>query len=188
MLIWAAAAAVPAHVVTHPPLEQAAEEEIMAEITRADELIEQLKHESDVVIGWMRRLNDDGVDDYERDTVESLLSNEFQTVLHQHGVRAGVATRVAKMWARNTVSDIHFAVTRRGVSIVVYFRCGSVRALYELGEMITTGFVRAAFTEIIHSLTSSTPTVDVYVRPDDFDFALSSLSSSQDTGLFWELK
>jgi len=188
MLICAAAAALPMHVVTCPPLEREVEEKIMSEIDRANELIEQHKQESDVVIDRMRRLNDKDVDDYERDTIESRLRNEFQTVLHQHGVREGVATRVASWWAHITVSDIHLVVTKRGSSIVVYFRCGSVPALYKLDEMITTGFMRAVFTEIIHSLTSSTPTVDVYVKPDDFDFVLSSLTSPQDTGLFSKLK
>ena len=186
MLICAAAAVVPVHVVTRPPLDQAAEEEIMAQVNRANELIEKHKKESDAVIDWMCQLNDVG--EYERDTIESRLSNEFQNVLLQNDVLAGVATRVAHWLAHNTVTDIHLVVTTRGSSIVVYFRCGSVRALYELDEMISTGFVRAVFTEIIHALTSSTPTVDVYVKPDDFDFVLSSLRSLQDSGLFWKLK
>jgi len=187
MLICAAAAVVPVHVVTSPPLDQAAEEEFMAEITRADELIEQHRQQSVVVIDLMRRLNDDYVNDYKRKTIQGRLSTEFQTVLLKHGVREGVATRVAEMSARNTVSVIQLAGIRPGC-IVVYFGCGSVRALYELDEMIATGFMRAVFTVIIHALTSSTPTVDVYVKPDDFDFVLSSLTSPQDTGLFWELK
>jgi len=174
---------VPVHVVTRPPLDQAAEEEFMAQVNRANELIEKHKKESDVVIDWMCQLNDVG--EYERETIESLLSNEFQTVLLQNDVLAGVATRVAHWLARNTVTDIHLVVTKRGSSIVVYFRCGSVLALYELNEMITTGFMHVVFTEIIHCLTSSTPTVDVYVKPDDFDFVLSSLRSLQDSGLFF---
>ena len=184
-MLICAAAAVPVYVVTRPPLDQAAEEEIMAQVNRANELIEKHK-ESAVVIDWMCQLNDVG--EYERDAIESLLSNEFQNVLLQNDVLAGVATRVAHWLARNTVTDIHLVVTTRGSSIVVYFRCGSVPALYELDGMITTGFMRAVFTEIIHSLTSSTPTVDVYVKPDDFDFVLSSLRSLQDSGLFWKLK
>jgi len=187
-MLICAAAVVPMHVVTSPPLEPAAEEEIMAAITRADDLIKEHKQNSVVVIDLMHRLKDDDAKEYDRKTIESLLSHEFQTVLLQHGVRAGIATRVASMWACNTVSDIHLVLTRHGACIVVYFRCGSVQALYDLDGMITTGFVRAVFTEVIHTLTSSTPTVDVYVKPDDFDFALSSLTSPQDTGLFWELK
>ena len=190
MLICAAAAALPMHVVTRPPLEPAAEEEITAELTRENKLIEQHKKESVDVIDRMRRLNDDDVDKYERQTIESLLSPDFQSVLLQHGVREDVATRVASLLARITVSLIDIAAIEQtpGSSIVVYFRCGSVRALYELNEMITTGFMHVVFTEIIHSLASSTPTVDVYVKPNDFDFVLSSLTSPQDTGLFWELK
>ena len=113
MLICAAAVVVPVHVVTRPPLEPAAEEEFMAQVNRANELIEKHKKESDVVIDWMCQLNDVG--EYERDTIESRLSNEFQTVLLQHGVREGVAFTVAKMCARNIVSGIHLAVIRPGV-------------------------------------------------------------------------
>jgi len=189
MLICAAAApAVPVHVVTSPPLEREVEEKIMAEMTKADKLIKQHTKQSDDVTDRMRRLNAVDVSDYERKTIKRLLNHEFLTVLLQHGFREGVATGVAKMCARHTVSGIHLAGIRPGSSIVVYFRCGSVQALYELDGMIATGFMRAVFTEIIHALTSSTPTVDVYVKPDDFDFVLSSVSSPQDTGLFWELK
>jgi len=188
MLIYAAAAVVPMHVVTRPPLEPAAEEKVMAEVTELEKLIEQHKQESDVVIERMRRLNDGDVGDYERKTIKRRLSHEFHSILLQLGVPEGVAFRVASMCARHTVSGIHPEGTRRAESIVRYFRCDSVRALYELDEMITSGFMCAAFTEIIHSLTSSTPTVYVYVKPDDFDFVLSSLNSLQDTGLFWELK
>jgi len=189
-MLVCAAAVVPMHVVTRPPLEQAAEEKITAEISRENKLIEQHKKESVDVTDRMRRLNDDDVDKYERQTIESLLSPDFQSVLLQHRVREDVATRVASLLARITVSLIDIAAIEQtpGSSIVVYFRCGSVRALYELDEMITTGFMQAAFTEIIHCLTSSTPTVDIYVKTDDFDFVLSSLTSLQDTGLFWELK
>jgi len=188
MLIYAAAAALPMHVVTRQPLAPGAEERIMSELNRANEVIEQHMKQSDVVIDRMRRLNDVDVDEYERDTIKSLLSNEFQTVLLQHGVLEGVATRAASLWARITVSVVQLVVTTPGSSIVVYFRCGSVRSLYELNEMITTGFMHVVFTEIIHALTSSTPTVDVYVKRDDFDFVLSSLRSLQDSGLFWKLK
>jgi len=102
-------------MVTRPPLDQAAEEEITAVITRADDLIKEHKENSDVVIDLMHRLKDVDVDEYERETIESRLSNEFQTVLLQHGVPVGVATRAAEMWARNTVSGIHLVLTRPGV-------------------------------------------------------------------------
>ena len=187
-MLICAAAALPMHVVTRPPLKRKAEEEIMAQVTKADKLIKQHTKESDDVTKRMRRLNAVDVSDYERKTIKRLLNNDFLTVLLQHGFREGVATGVAKMCARHTVSGIHLAGIRPGSSIVVYFRCGSAQALYELDGMIATGFMRAVFTEIIHSLTSSTPTVDVYVKRDDFDFVLSSLRSLQDSGLFWKLK
>jgi len=91
--------AAPMHVVIRPAFEPAVAEEITAELNRANELIEKHKKESDVVIDLMRRLNDVDVDEKNRDTIESHLSHEFQTVLLQHGVREGVATGVAKMCA-----------------------------------------------------------------------------------------
>jgi len=185
-MLICATVTVPMHVSTDLGLE--VEMTIVAVLKKVNEVIEKHKKESAVVIDLMRRLNDDNVNEHQRETIESRLSTEFQTVLLQNGILEGVATRAASIWARITDSDIHFAVTDRGSSIVVYFRCGSVRALYKLHGMITTGFVRVVFTEIIHSLTSSTPTVDVYVKPHDFNFVFSSFTSLQDTGLFWELK
>ena len=84
----------------------------MAEITRADKLIEQHKQKSSVVIDRMRRLNDGDVGDYERKTIKRHLTVEFQTVLLQQGVLENVATRVASQSARITVSDIHLAMIR----------------------------------------------------------------------------
>jgi len=92
MLICAAPAVVPVHVVTRPPLDQAAEEEIMAEVTKADKLIKQHTKESDDVTNRMRRLNAVDVSDYEQKTIKRLLNHEFLTVLLQHGFREGVAT------------------------------------------------------------------------------------------------
>ena len=83
----------------------------MAEITRADKLIEQHKQESSVIFDRMRRLN--YVDEYTRKTIKRLLTVEFQTVLLQQGVLENVATRVASLWALITVSDIHFAIFKR---------------------------------------------------------------------------
>ena len=82
----------------------------MAEITRADKLIKQHKQESSAVFDRMRRLNDGDVGDYKRKTIKRRLTVEFQTVLLQHGVLENVATRAASLWARITVTDIHFAI------------------------------------------------------------------------------
>ena len=112
MLICAAAAVLPVHVVTYPPLEREVEEKIMSELNRANELIEQHMKQSSVVFDRMRRLND--VDEYTRKTIKILLTDKFQTVLLQQGVLENVATRVASLWALVTVLDIHLEIITRG--------------------------------------------------------------------------
>jgi len=81
------------------------------------------------------------------------------------------------MLAHNTVSDIQMVTAQHGDSIVVYFLCKTIKAHYDLGQMIISGFMHAVFAVAIESVASTT--VDVYVRADEFNLRLLCLSSPQ---------
>ena len=84
------------------------------------------------------------------------------------------------MLAYNTVRDIKIVLVKRGDSIVVHFLCKTVKALYELGQMIVSGFMHAVFAAAIDPPAHTT--VDVCVRADEFNLRLLNLSSPQDKG------
>jgi len=104
----------------------------------------------------------------------------FEAAMHQGGISLELASTLAVLHAHNTARDIELLMAEQGDSIVVYFLCKTLKALYELYQMIVSGFMRAIFAAAIQSLACTT--VDVYVRADEFNFTLLSLSFPPDTG------
>ena len=171
------------HVDMQPPVVQQMEQHFMNEISRADGIITQLKQTSPVVTALMRRLRGD-VNEYDRSVVQNQLRHEFEAGLYQGGVPPGMVPGLATLWARSTVADIHFVVVAHGDSLVVYFLCRTVKALFRLGQMITSGLMHSVFAVVIEC--QSRTTVDVYVRADDFNLRLLCLSSPQQKGLLFD--
>ena len=170
-------AAVPVHVDMNPPIAQAAEQYFMAEITRANEAIIQLQKSSPNVTRLIHRLRESSSAE-DRTVLEDQLISQFEAVLYQGGVPPGMVPPLAQMLVHNTIRDIHIVLAVNGV---VYFLCKTVQSLYELGQMIMSGFMHAVFAVAIESRERTT--VDVYVRADEFNFRLLCLSSPQHRGL-----
>jgi len=155
----------------------------MAEISRADGIISQMKQASPVVIELMHRLRRN-VNEYDRSVIQNQLRDEFEAVLYQGGVPPGMVPGLATLWARSTVADFHFALVAHGDSLVVYFLCRTAKALFKLGQMITCGLMHAIFAVVIEP--QARTTVDVYVRADEFNLRLLCLTSPQDKGLLFD--
>jgi len=153
----------------NPLVPQAAEQTFMAELTRANAVVERHKQTSPNVNLLISRLKQNPSAN-ERRLIEAQLVTEFETALYQGGVPPGMVPGLAQMLAHNTVSDIHMSETRHGDSIVVYFLCKTVKAHYALGQMIMSGFMHAVFAVAIQSVARTT--VDVYVRADEFNIRL----------------
>jgi len=164
----------------NPPIGQAAEQNIMTELTRANAIVDRLIQTSQNVIRLMRRLRED-TSAQQRTVIEHQLTNAFEAALYQGRVPPGMVQGFAQMLAHNTVRDIHMVSTQHGDSIVVYFLCNTVQSLYELGQMIVSGFMHAVVAVAIES--AERTTVDVYVRADEFRRRLLCLTSPQDKGL-----
>ena len=175
-------AAVPVHVDINPPLPGTAEQNFIDELTRAHRIIDQLMQTSRDVIGLIHRLTENpSADDL---TTADQLTNEFEAALYQGGIPPGLVPSLAYMLAHNVIRGIRMVLTRHGESIVVYFLCKTVKAHYDLGQMIVSGFMHAVFDAAIQSVARTT--VDVYVRADEFNLKLLCLSSPQRKGLSTE--
>jgi len=178
----------------NPPIAPAAEQDLMAELTRANGIVDRLMQTSPNVIHLIHRLRENpGAED--RTFLEDQLVNEFEAALYQGGVppemvpalaqmHIGTIARsirmvltqhvdsivpvmvpaFAQMHAGTTAKSIRMVLTQHGDSIVVYFLCKTVQSLYGLGQMITSGFMNA-------------------VRADEFNFRLLCLSLPQHKGL-----
>ena len=92
------------------------------------------------------------------------------------GFGSARTTNSAHMVAYNTVRDIGFGSARTTNRIVIYYRCKTVKALYELSQL------DAVFAAAVESLVRRPTTVDVHMRADDFNFARLRLSCPQGTG------
>jgi len=153
----------------------------MTELLRANRIIDQLKHTSFAVIQLMRQLRED-LSPYDQTVIQDQLRQQFKAALYQGGIPPGMVPGLALMLAHNTVNDIHMVVAKHGNSIVVYFLCKTDKSIYELGQMIMSGFMHAVFAAVIESMSRTTVDVNVYVRADEFNFRLLCLSKPQDKG------
>ena len=166
-----------------PPIGQAAEQYSIAELTRANAIVNQLKRTSTDVRRLMRQLRQ-SLSEHDRTTIEDQLANEFEAALYQGCVPPAMVPELALMFAQNVVEDIQIVAALHGDSIVVYFLCRTAKALFKLGQMITCGLMHAVFAVVIEP--QARTTVDVYVRADEFNLRLLCLTSPQDKGLLFD--
>ena len=179
-MLFCETAAVPVHVDMNPPIGQAAEQNVMSELTKANAIVDRLMQTSQDVIRLMCRLRKD-LSEHDQTLIGDQLENEFEAALFQGGVPPGMVPALAQMLVQTTVRGVRMVMTKHGDSIVVYFLCKTVKSLYEVGQMIISGFMHAVFAVAIESVASTT--VDVYVRADEFNLKLLCLSSPQHKGL-----
>ena len=165
------------HVVTDPQLDEATEKNFAAMMTKAGNIINQLKKTSSDVIELMRQLKTP-VSEYGRGVIEDQLKHEFRVAL-KGNVPAGLMTPFASLFAQCAVDDVQFDVAKHGRSIVIYFLCTTVKAMNNLHKMIKSRFMDTVFAEVINLLTPTPTTVRVFVRDEDFNLAPSVLSSAQ---------
>jgi len=168
------------HVDMSPQIGQAAEQNVMSELTRANAVVDRLVQTSPNVIRLRRRLRHNP-SERERDSIEDQLMTEYESALYRGGVPPGMVPELAHMLAHNTVRDIYMEGARHGDSIVVYFMCKTVQSLYELGQMIVSGFMHAVFAVAVETVARTT--VDVYVKADEFNIRLLCLLTPRDRGL-----
>ena len=123
-----------------------------------------------------------GLSSFERSVIQDKLKQLFEDALHPEGVPSGMVTGIALLLAHNAVKDIQMGVAMHGDSIVVYFLGKTDKSIYELGQMIVSGFMHAVFAAVIESMSPTTVEVNVYITADEVDFRLLCLTSPQDKG------
>ena len=168
-------------MVIEPEIGEAVEQYFISELTKAYGIIDGLMETSREVRCLKEQLRQK-IDRFQRSLCQDSLTKMFVAALDQRGTLPTLVRIFAHMVAYNTVRDIGFGSARTTNSIVIYYRCKTVKALYELSQMIVSGFMDAVFAAAVESLVHRPTTVDVYMRADDFNFALLCLSSPQDTG------
>ena len=169
------------HVVTNPELPEPVEQFVAEEITRGDEIVSQLETMSPVVIELMRELKEKDVSEYRRGCIENELRHHYEAALMEGGFPRGMWTAFASMSARKAVRYIRIGAAAPLASIVIYFRCDTVEAQYDLHEMVTSGFIPMVFHEIIKSLTCTSVDVYIYITADEL--GLLTLTFTRGRGL-----
>jgi len=153
----------------------------MSELTKANAVVDRLIRTSPNVVRLLRQLRKN-TSANDRTVIEHQLEDECKDGLCRGGVVPGMVPGFAKMLARNTARGVRMVSTMHGDDndIVVYFLCTTVQPVYELGQMIVSGFMHAVFAVAVECLARTT--VDVYVKADEFTFRLQCLSRPQDKG------
>ena len=149
-------------------------------LNRANIIVDRLRYTSDVT-DLMRLLKPD-LSPYERTVIKDQLKQKFKAALHQAEFPAGIASKMALMFAHNAVEDIQIVIAKHGDSIVEYFLCKTDKSIYELGQMIVSGFLHSVFAAVIASVSPTTVEVNIYITADEVDFRLLCLSSPEDKG------
>jgi len=173
---------VPVHVETSPPLAASTEQSFIAEMHKAYGIIDRVQKTWPAVIQLMRQLKPD-LDSFQRIAIQDGLRQQFEVALYQGAVPHGMVPGLALMFAHNAVRYIQFVLANLGQSVVAYFLCKTVKSIYELGQMIMSGFMHAVFAAVIESMSRTTVDVNVYVRADETNFRLLCLTTPQDKGL-----
>jgi len=157
-----------------PALDVTTEQNIAAKITRASEVINELNKTSTDVKSLMCRLKED-MSENDLTEIQNQLRDAYKEALCQDGVSLEMATPLVSLLAQCTVYGILIVLAVRGKSIIIYLLCNSVKALYHVSHMITSGFMRKVFADIIESETLMRTTVDVCVNAEEFSFRLSCI-------------
>lgn len=171
---------VPVYGITNPAIGEAVEQYFISELTKANDIIDRLMETPEVCC--LKEQLRQKITPFQRSVCQDTLTKMFVRALYQGGTLPRLVRIFAHMVAYNTVRDIVFRSARVTNSILIYYRCKTVKALYELSQLIVCGFMHALFAAAVESLVLRPTTVDVYVRADDFNFALLRLSSPQGTG------
>jgi len=171
----------PVHYDTNPPISEAAEQNVVEVMNRVNTVIEQLMEKSSDIIHLVQQLSPD-INVCSRNKIQEQLRREFKKALKQNGIATEEARTHAVHHAYIIVRSVSLGSVKRGNSIVVPYICKTVHALYYLGQMITSGFLREVFSTIIQSLSSTS--VNVIVRANDYNLRLWCLSSTHGEGLY----
>jgi len=180
MLVFATAA-VPVRVDEKQPLDLATKQNVKRCINKALRVIKVLERTSRRVTELTETLTED-INPFEENNTKYQLRKEYEDALCRGGLPPEVVPELASVCIRCNIYGIRIYRAKRG-SIVVYFLCPTVEAMYKLFLMITSGFIHDVFTKIIQSVARTTVDVDVYVRVDEFSSRLSCLNDQQRKGL-----
>jgi len=179
-MLFCETAAVPIHVNMEPPLPHEVEQKVMAELTRANAIVDRLVQTSPNVIHLLQNKSA-----HDETVIEHQLGNEFEAALYQGGVPPTMVPGFVQLLAHTTVAGIYMVGAEHGLSIPVrvdvYFLCKTVKSLYKLAQMILSGFMHFVFAVTVESVAHTT--VDVYVYRDEFNTRLLCLTSPQHKGL-----
>lgn len=160
-MLFCETATEPVHVDMSTPTAQAVVQDVMAEITRANGILDHLMQTSPTVTGLICRLVQTP-SAHDRTSIEDQLREEFQSALHQGGVIRGMVAKVAHIRTHNIVRDIQMTL--------------NVKALYELGQMMVSGAMHEVYEVAMQSVARN-------VTAEEFNVRLSRPSSPQEKGL-----
>jgi len=171
------------HLVTDPELDEATEQNVAEAITRAAEIVDQLKDTSPEVKSLMRKLKTNVTKD-RQSVIKRKLRHEFEVALKQAGISQEVWIPFASFAAKSTVKDMHFVVAKPEASIVVYFRCDTVKTVDELHKMVTSGFMPRVFLEIIKFFIRTSVALYIYITSNELGVPILAFTS--DRGLLFD--
>jgi len=105
------------------------------------------------------------------------LKREISTALRNGGIPQAVTDPITKMFVEWTKADIELVCSEPHSSIILCLKCGSVRSLLRLKQMVLSGYLLRLLSDAIEQFIQRRPRIQLVIQAEDYNSCLSYLSN-----------
>ena len=105
------------------------------------------------------------------------LKREISTALRNGGIPQAVTDPITKMFVEWTKADVDLVCNEPHSSIILCLKCGSVRSLLRLKQMVLSGYLLRLLSDAIEQFIQSRPRIQLVIQAEDYNSCLSYLSN-----------
>jgi len=103
--------------------------------------------------------------------------DKMSTALRNGGIPQAVTDPITKMFVEWTKADIELVCNEPHSSIILCLKCGSVRSLLRLKQMVLSGYLLRLLSDAIEQFIQSRPRIQLVIQAEDYNSCLSYLSN-----------
>ena len=167
-----------------PPLDPQTEEQFTAVFRQAGIIVSGMELKQTTITALLQGLKQN-LTELEKDLLRDELKREILTALEDGGIPPGMIYTLMMVFVDLIIKGIVLVHAKRGASIILYLKCGSVESLLSLRDMIVSGLLQRLLSDAIKQFIQTQPRIHLLVKQDDFNLSLFYLRTV--TGTFVDL-
>ena len=174
--------ALPAHVVSSPPQEPRTEEDLSDVFRKCARIMTEEK-----TTAQLKTLTEN-VNDQQKRKARKKLDKIIKKKMKNRGIPQEVRGAMMDLCVDLSSHYCHhfkMLYARRGESIILYLKCGSMETLLKLREIVLSGVLLRLLSDVITKFTQTESRIQLVVKADDYNTTLSYLKFV--AGLFLNL-